>query len=771
MNIRTSKSLFLFVFLCSLMCHAQDKKYLTGKITDGKGALLPNVTIQLNHVMSDDSSQTVFSNSHGEYMVTFPDRDSLCLTYTYIGYASQEVTLYHPYSGMQKDIVMKEDTTFLNEVVVHGRRCIIKDNCTVYLPSVNQKKSANSGTRLLYNMMIPELNVDRKTGNALTKEKRTVTQCINGVAASAAEIRSIRPKDVVRIDYYPRPTGKFSQYDAVIDFIVKIEDYGGYVEMKGETSTSPSGDYSAIVKYNNGHWTDQLLMGYGFLVDNKGGSQKKEWIGFDVIPLEKFSENINNMTKTRDAYGMAVFRYSKDKVNLTIRPQVKYATTPKSEYIDSICFIPGSEYDNVLSHSLSNTKSISTGVYSRLQWNISKRSLFSMSVNIDYSHNKYNRSYIESTVSSIPLNTFTEENALDYWAQLSYIISIPNGKLSFSFLPDVEDYRDNYHGSIENRQRLIKKSFTETIDGEYSISSRLSLSARFRLMTHKSEVNDQSDRVCLLLPDANLRFKACDNGFLSLGVQSGYINPPIAWKSSLSQKVNYYEIIRGNEDIGHYAVYMPSLSYTHIFSNAEINASFYTSIYKNSIQDTYSVEERTLIHSYEAGSGNFQCYLSLTPTMYFLSRKLQVSCNMIYARFKSNDYQQNRFNRFFAGLNILYTINDLALSAYYQTTGLNVDITSSTYAKTAETYGLSASLSKGRWYISVDADNFLGTKRYDEAILMSKCYTSNNHKINRNYYPTATLNISYSFDFGGKKQNREEMQIDRNINSGILKAE
>lgn len=77
---------------------------------------------------------------------------------------------------------------------------------------------------LLYNLMIPELKIDRRTKSIRTQDEKNVAQCINGHEATSLEIKSLRARDIIRIDYYPKATGKFANYDAVVDYIVKVVD-------------------------------------------------------------------------------------------------------------------------------------------------------------------------------------------------------------------------------------------------------------------------------------------------------------------------------------------------------------------------------------------------------------------------------------------------------------------------------------------------------------------------------------------------------------------
>ena len=45
------------------------------------------------------------------------------------------------------------------------------------------------------------------------------------------EITSLRPKDILRVEYYDMPTGKYANDKAVMNYIVKTYTSGGYTQV------------------------------------------------------------------------------------------------------------------------------------------------------------------------------------------------------------------------------------------------------------------------------------------------------------------------------------------------------------------------------------------------------------------------------------------------------------------------------------------------------------------------------------------------------------
>jgi len=108
--MRTTKLLIstLLLFCCCLTTWAQEKKVVTGTIKDERGTPLPGVT-----VIEKGTQNGAMTNAEGAFKVSVGPNATLVLSF--IGYTQQEV----PVNGQSTvDVVLKEDKTNLNEVVV-----------------------------------------------------------------------------------------------------------------------------------------------------------------------------------------------------------------------------------------------------------------------------------------------------------------------------------------------------------------------------------------------------------------------------------------------------------------------------------------------------------------------------------------------------------------------------------------------------------------------------------------------------------------------------
>ncbi len=122
-------------------------------------------------------------------------------------------------------------------------------------------------------MQIPVLKVNPSSREIKTNTGREVAYFINGREASAMEVNGLRPKDVLKVAVLRSPSDpKYMGRDAVIDFIIKEYEWGGYTSANATQSfILNEGEYTAYSKFVTGRHTLQasqhrtLRNGYGRL--------------------------------------------------------------------------------------------------------------------------------------------------------------------------------------------------------------------------------------------------------------------------------------------------------------------------------------------------------------------------------------------------------------------------------------------------------------------------------------------------------------------------
>lgn len=259
----TMNTLKLFLCVCLMpgfSLYAQVR--IHGKVTDLDNQPLAYSTVRLLKTDSAFISGTT-TDTLGYYQFTNVQPDKYLLAFSTIGYKPQII----PASVSNQDtqlpvITLESDNVILNEVVVKGSSYVRKTDHVLVIPDKQQVKHAGTGYDLLYNLMIPSLEVNKRTGKVSTFGGE-VALYINGEKAEYEEVQNLRPRDIKNIEYYDTPTGKYAGDVASINYITKERTSGGYVSLDGkQTIGYLMGNYNIRTKLMHGNNSYSVLGGY-----------------------------------------------------------------------------------------------------------------------------------------------------------------------------------------------------------------------------------------------------------------------------------------------------------------------------------------------------------------------------------------------------------------------------------------------------------------------------------------------------------------------------
>lgn len=244
------------ILLISLTaCISLAAQTITGKITDEQQQPIGYVNIVLQQANSIFVSGTV-SDDKGNFTVTVPRNGNYLLALTCIGYQEQLIRL----EDIQKkrhlgNITLLESATALGEVSVTASASVKKVDRQIVYPSETQQKLSTSGYDLLTRLMLPELKVDPLNKTVGTVSGGSVEIRINDIKANTAQVTSLRPSEVIRVEYIDNPGARYgdTEVEAVINYIVKRREAGvsGGIEAMNAVNTGFGND-NAYIKANYG---------------------------------------------------------------------------------------------------------------------------------------------------------------------------------------------------------------------------------------------------------------------------------------------------------------------------------------------------------------------------------------------------------------------------------------------------------------------------------------------------------------------------------------
>jgi len=197
----------LLILGCLLMSSVAMSQTLqvNGTVKDVSGEPLAGVSIVVQ-----GTTIGVPTDVNGAYTINVPARDAV-LTFSYVGYTSKKVTV-----GSQRviDVVLEEDLTNLEEVVVVGYGVQKKSDLTGAIAVVSSKELTTkpvvnafealqgkvAGVDITTNQRPGELGSVRVRGNRSLNATNAPLYVVDGVVLSAGGIETLNPRDIESIN-------------------------------------------------------------------------------------------------------------------------------------------------------------------------------------------------------------------------------------------------------------------------------------------------------------------------------------------------------------------------------------------------------------------------------------------------------------------------------------------------------------------------------------------------------------------------------------------
>ena len=200
------KALLLLLLISHTLLWAQTRQ-LTGKVTDQTtGESLPGVTV----AVKGTNVQTSTNNS-GDFTIQIPDRNNIVLVLSSVGYTSREVSVG---SNNNLSVVLAEEATTLNDVVVIGYQTVRRRDLTGSVSSINASQlkdvPINSAAEALAGRLAgvqvtgtegtpnAEVLIRVRGGGSITQDNSPL-YIIDGIQVENA-LSVISPQDIESID-------------------------------------------------------------------------------------------------------------------------------------------------------------------------------------------------------------------------------------------------------------------------------------------------------------------------------------------------------------------------------------------------------------------------------------------------------------------------------------------------------------------------------------------------------------------------------------------
>ncbi|WP_455639157.1 carboxypeptidase regulatory-like domain-containing protein [Parabacteroides sp.] len=763
--MKYSKLILLINYLIStffLEANAQSSVY--GYIQEKSGKGIPYTTIRL---LKTDSTfvKGAISDSLGYYILTDLKQDKYLLSVSSVGYISKIQTFTVDENSLNlPSIILHPDNILLNEIEVKGQSFIRKEDHVLIIPNKQQIKYALTGYDLLYNLMIPSIDVDRRKGSVSTLGG-AVSLYIDGRKVDYREIQSLRPKDIERIEYFEVPTGKYAGDVASINYITKKQTSGGYIALDGkQTIGYLDGDYNVVAKLSKGNTHYSLFIGNSMNKYENGENNLQETFEFDNPIIRNSTTYLSKVKKNRQYTQFNIINQNKKRI-LLIKVNFIHANEPDNLRDNQLSY--SSYYDSILSKIKTENRSIMPSLNLYGNFNIRDNQTLETNITSSYTNNDYSRNYTEGEFIS---QTNVDEDMYEMQARFNYNINLKHSnsitaQLAHYHRVTSSDYTGdyNYWQHLWSGETLLFLNYKQTFANRFSLSGRIGLSSLQYHLHEYDKINHVTPRANL-----NLMYKINRSQAFYTMVNLGNTYPEINTINSTDQTIDMLHIKRGNPNLDKTLLYSIYSAYSIQVDNINMIGMFEYASDINAVLPYYYIENNKLIQSFRSDY-DYNRMRSGLNVSWKANKNLQIKTIGTWVHEILRGDVDDSQNNVYIKLDANYYLKDFAVNIYGQTQTAILNV-SGIHEKQDGNYGLSVGWHHKNWMIEAGVNNLFWNKNTTQYYMGTDVYTYNQQVYNRLNQQAGYIKVAYTFEFG-KKTSRDKKDIDMNINSAILKAE
>lgn len=770
MNLSAIKRSFFLICLCFWSISWSVAQHtLHVKVCDKAKKSIPSVTVR---VLSPDSAfvKGAITDYNGEVRLNEIQKGNYIMSVSSIGYVSVVFDFEMPDADYALPaVVLGDNDVLLGEITVKGSTFIQKDGYLLVVPDKQQTRHSFTGYDLLYNLMIPGLEVNRKT-KAVTSSAGQVTLYINGVEADAEEIQNLNPKDIRQVEYHAMPvSGPFVGDAAAVNYITRVYKAGGYVTLDGEQTIGyTKGNYNLASKLVHGNTSYSLYAGYN--MKQYGGTvyEKNEQLLLDGKNIRRTSKNEGDSYENNQQYAQFKIAHDTEKHNLSATASFVRDATPEDDRTDRLDYA-GDYTQTGTSVNEADEENIKWAIKLNGVFNISKRQQLKMRFNGSYARNQYARRYEEDRQTAL---SGADEDLYSFDAQVAYRYEVNARNSLYGRVTHFHNVTSSsYTGDYPSWQHLWKGETLFQLDYMHLFSKSLAfvVSPGASWLNYKLHTESRQ-QILNMRFNTSLRYVFPSGQWAGLGVSLGNNQPDISYLNTSTQTIDLFQLKRGNPSLDNTRIFTVFSMYEgaiHPLLNLQGKVSYTHN--SHNVYVNYYQEADKIVSSF-ASADDYNAVSAELSVSSRISSKLRTNLKLKYAYMYVPQVSGLKQHNYSCSFDVNYFMGPLAINAFVKTQERALEQSTLAFVKVPASYGMSLRYSAKNWMAEVGTDNpFSRNLRY-RASAAYGVYSFSQEQQSRIYQQTAYVKLAYTLDFG-KKTKHETDEIDRQINSAILKVD
>ena len=260
---------------------------------------------------------------------------------------------------------MKPETRLLDEVVVKADEVRSSINKSTY--QILSKDIVGARTAMDLIEKVPQLHIDRINEKIISSTGKTIKILVNGINATEIDLRTLRPENILRMEYYDIPPARYAEFGSVLNVITKEHEDGlaAGINLMSIAFTTGFVNNTIYLKYNKGK--HQFSFDHSIYRRNYRDRQYGN----------TYEYRYKNVDYVRETNGKDKFGYDDNYINFT------YSNQEEDKYAFQTRVSPNfmtyhADGDNQIEYFADDTKTTRTGT------STSRRKVFSPVVDLYY---------------------------------------------------------------------------------------------------------------------------------------------------------------------------------------------------------------------------------------------------------------------------------------------------------------------------------------------------------------------------------------------------
>ncbi len=665
----------------------------------------------------------------------------------------------------------------LDEVVVNAKLNTTDASGVYFIPSSNQKNSAQNGIDLLRRMALPQIKVSLTDDNVTTNTGEVVTIYINYTKASAEELEGLKTSDVRKVEYFYSPSDqRFMGERNVVNIIVQPYVYGGYTKLSlaEKFFIGLSSIASVYSKFTYKNMTYDIFIGSSNFNNHHNSIESNSqyllpnyennyfWINRLQQPENsRFAKNILPVS-FRASYSKKCFQM-KNTVAFT------FQDTPHSYAEGLLYFSP--EIWQPQDYTSSSSSKVRTLSYNgNFNCNLPNQYYLTITPKVSYSHN--NQNYRYASDESIICNIAKEDSYSASVMAMGRKIFADVHYLFIRGFGGYSNYKVNYFGSTVFTDRIKESYAGGSVQYGY-YTDRISADMLLGIRGEWNTTDSQYDTEIYPFVSANIGWSP--NQKHSLNLSLSFSKEPMSsnLKSPNILKENEMMYYCGNPNLKNSPNFIVNLGYNWIPNNWLQISPFvqFFGIFDRYVP-IYSpyMDGNAILRKYENDGNHYRTQIGVAVTANLLNGNLQLQVMPSQFLYKSTGYYKMQYNPFALSCSVIYYLGNYYVSGFYEMKNRTLWTNSGTIYKDRSQLQFSAGWSKSELNIRIGIVNpFRTSWIYSSKDLSSPVYKEHVTSYGTTAHFNLNFSITYTFGYGKRVTRNNEIGEQSNASSAILK--